>query len=86
MGRTGERDLIPSVVALIKASGEEGMSTREIISALAVLYKFTTEDNQASKSQDGNYKWQQVVRNLRSNRTLEKKGLARYENRRFYAI
>ena len=86
MGRTSEVDLIPSVMALIKASGEEGMSTGEIITALSKLYDFTEEDDQESSSQRGNYKWQQVVRNLRSNRTLERRGLARYENRRFYSI
>ena len=85
MGRTGEKDLIPSVMALIEASGEEGMTTGEIILALSHLYDFTEEDDQESNSQTGNYKWQQIVRNLRSNRTLERRGLARYENRKFYA-
>lgn len=86
MARTGEKDLIPDVMELIKASGEDGMSTGELIVALSKQYNFTEEDDQESKSQTGNYKWQQIVRNLRSNRTLERRGLARYENRRFYAI
>ena len=66
----------------IIASGS-GMATREVRSKLEETLNLSEEDIQENPST--NYpRWYQIINNLRSNKTLEKRGLARFENRKWY--
>lgn len=81
MSRTKEADLIEPAIALISVFGDNelGLDVTVLAAKLRGLVKPTTEDLVilAGRKDD---RLSQVIRNLVSHRTLEKKGLARYVN------
>lgn len=84
MGRTTEHDLKPLAIEYIKEKGSA--STKDLIIHFARTYKFTEDDLEESRSQEGNYKWMQIVRNFKSNKTLEKTNLIEYYDRKYHYI
>ena len=84
MERTTEKELAPLALAFIKWRGKEGASTSDLRLYFSKWFPFTEDDLKESTSHYGNYKWLQVVSNLKSNKTLEKTGLVTFIDKKFY--
>lgn len=76
MGRTRERELIlPALQIMVDRGGK--ITTRELIVALRKVLQPSGEDLDILESRIDD-KFSQIVRNLRSHKTFERLGLARY--------
>lgn len=79
MGRTAENDLVNLALRVLAAAEnpEIGMCTRDLASQLRREIPATSEDQEilAGRKDD---RLSQVIRNLVSHRTLERRGLAVY--------
>lgn len=80
---TQEKLVIPFLWVI---SLRDGLSTGEIRDAIEPMISLADIDIESNPSQEehGIPRWHQIVNNLKSNKVLEKRGLAEYFNRRWF--
>lgn len=81
--RIWERDLLLPALKIINDAWSDWISTPELSNSLRELLNPSGEDLKILNWRADD-KFSQKVRNLKSHKTLEKKGLVRYENSKFY--
>lgn len=79
MTYTEEQEIILPTLKLLKEN-TQGLTTTQIKKALINTLPLSKEDNEPSPTRKGEIKFEQIIRNLKSHDTLEKKGLATYKN------
>src|SRR5260221_202993 len=77
--RISENQLILPALWLLNEAGEAGVNTSELIIALRALLRPTGEDLEILDNRNDD-KFSQKVRNLKSHKTLEAQGVAKYQN------